>query len=111
MGSGGATYDSSGSIHEKMVTFHEIVIGPRTRHNPYQAELIAISRVLKGLPRGMRGRYVIIGTSNLRVVQAIARLKQQSGQQYIESILPDGADIKSQREYSIDSAGSGSSTQ
>ena len=86
VGSGEATYDSSGSLPGKTVTHHEAVIGPRAHHNPYQAELIAIDFALKALPRGMRGRRVILGASNLGALQAIARPKQQSGQQYIESI-------------------------
>lgn len=86
VGSGGATYDSSGPMPWKMVTHHEGVIGPSAHHNPFQAEPIAMDLALKGLPRGMRGRHVLVRTSNLGAVQAITRPKQQSGQQYIESI-------------------------
>ena len=86
VGSGGATYDSSGTRSGNMVTHHKAVIGPRAGHNPYQAELIAIDLALKELPKEMRGRQVLVGTSNLGAMQAIARPRQQSGQQYIESI-------------------------
>ena len=40
----------------------------------------------KGLPRGLGGRHIIVGTSKLGAVRAIVRPKQQSGQQYIEAI-------------------------
>ena len=86
VGSGGATYDSSGSVLGKTLTHSEAVIGPRTHHNPYQAELITMDLALKGLPRGMTGQHVLVGTSNLGALQAIAQPRQQSGQQYIESI-------------------------
>ena len=93
--SAGATYDRSAVVPGNEITFHRAVIGPRTHHNPYQAELVAIGFVLQCLPRGLRGRHIILGTSNLGAVQAIARPKQQSGQQHIEAIYRATQALKS----------------
>ena len=94
VGSVGATYDSSKAVPGNTVTLHETFIGTRTHHNPYQAELVAIELALNGLPRGLRGRHIIVGTSNLGAVRAIARPKQQSGQQYIEGIYRTAQTLK-----------------
>lgn len=93
--SAGATYDCSGVIPGNKVTLHRAVIGSRAHHNPYQAELVAMGLVLQGLPTGLRGRHIILGTSNSGAVQAIARPKQQSGQQHIEAIYRAAQALKS----------------
>lgn len=95
LSSAGATYDCSGVIPGNKVTLHRAVIGSRAHHNPYQAELVAMGLVLQGLPTGLRGRHIILGTSNSGAVQAIARPKQQSGQQHIEAIYRAAQALKS----------------
>ena len=52
---------------------------------------------LKGLPRGMRGRHVLVGTRDLGTLQAIVRPEQQSGPQYIKSIYRTVQTLKPNR--------------
>lgn len=96
VGPGGATYDSSRAEPGKLVTLHETVIGPRAHHNPYQSELVALELALKSLPRGLRGRHIVVGTtSNVGPVRAISRPIKQSGRMaiYATSVLQNQTSI------------------
>jgi ribonuclease HI len=57
-------------------------LGTREEHNPYTAELVAITYGLNYLP-AIKHRVIVIVTSNKSAAQAIGNPRQQSGQGHI----------------------------
>ncbi|KAI8417239.1 hypothetical protein FOFC_03552 [Fusarium oxysporum] len=62
-----------------------VTLGTREEHNPYTAELAAITHGLGYLPE-IRYQVIIILTSNRSAAQAIGNPRQQSGQGHIREI-------------------------
>ncbi|PNP54013.1 hypothetical protein FNYG_15650 [Fusarium nygamai] len=69
----------------KIIENFSVTLGTREEHNPYAAELAAITHGLKCLPE-MKHRAVVILTSNRSAAQAIGNPRQQSGQGSIQRI-------------------------
>ncbi|KAM5528719.1 hypothetical protein FOXYSP1_19200 [Fusarium oxysporum f. sp. phaseoli] len=98
----------------KIIENFSVTLGTREEHNPYAAELAAITHGLNCLPE-MKYRVVVILTSNRSAAQAIGNPRQQSGQSHIRRIydavgklredgnrvsliwLPSGGELKIQK--------------
>ncbi|OAQ60858.1 reverse transcriptase [Purpureocillium lilacinum] len=64
---------------------HSFTLGLRTEQNPFSGELAAIAQALRCLPE-IRNRSVEVLTSNKAAVLTLRNPRQQSGQQYVDSI-------------------------
>ncbi|KAJ6436766.1 Chromo domain protein [Purpureocillium lavendulum] len=64
---------------------HSFTLGPRAEQNPFSGELAAIAQALRCLPE-IRNRSVEVLTSNKAAVLTLRNPRQQSGQQYVDSI-------------------------
>jgi ribonuclease HI len=66
-----------------------ITLGPRTEHNPYTANLTAISEALWRLAPLPRDRTINIISSDQGALQSISKPKHQSGQAIIKQIYKE----------------------
>ncbi|KAK4059459.1 hypothetical protein Purlil1_14347 [Purpureocillium lilacinum] len=64
---------------------HSFTLGLRTEQNPFSGELAAIAQALRCLPE-ISNRSVEVLTSNKAAVLTLRNPRQQSGQQYVDSI-------------------------
>lgn len=64
---------------------HSFTLGLRTEQNPFSGELAAIAQALRCLPE-IRNRSVEVLTRNKAAVLTLRNPRQQSGQQYVDSI-------------------------
>nr|XP_036584544.1 transposon I factor [Colletotrichum truncatum]KAF6794062.1 transposon I factor [Colletotrichum truncatum] len=68
------------------MTTGSTTVGPRTKQNPYTAELMAIAAMLKSLSKRIRYRAIYVFSTNKAAVIAAGGPRQQSGQQQIRHI-------------------------
>ena len=85
VGAGGAIEIHRSAQSERKIETFSTTIGMREGQNPYSGEIGAIARALGLLPK-VRFRRIIVLTRNKAAVLAIGRPRQQSGQEYIQSI-------------------------
>ncbi|RKL00430.1 hypothetical protein BFJ70_g17447, partial [Fusarium oxysporum] len=69
----------------KLIETFLVTLGSREEHNPYTAELAAITHGLRCLPE-IKYRVIVIVTSSKSAAQAIGNPRQQSGQGHIREI-------------------------
>ncbi|KAM4056517.1 endonuclease-reverse transcriptase domain-containing protein [Hirsutella rhossiliensis] len=80
VGMGGVVRDASHNSPGEALASYSATVGPSDEQNAYTAGLAAIAMTLQCLPAGLRRGGMTIVTSNLSVLQVIARPRQQSGQ-------------------------------
>ena len=83
VGMGGAICDTTttGSSETAPTADYSVTLGPRNKTNPYIAELVAIATALKNLTElPVKNKVITILSNNLSALQALNRLRQQSGQ-------------------------------
>jgi ribonuclease HI len=89
VGVGGTIEDTSCSWYNGERMTFSITLGPRTEHNPYTANLTAISEALWRLAPLPRDRTINIISSDQGALQSISKPKHQSGQAIIKQIYKE----------------------
>ncbi|KAE8552234.1 hypothetical protein EYB25_006128 [Talaromyces marneffei] len=84
VGIGGCTRDTRASGND--ISSYSTLLGKRTEHNPYTAELEAIATSLERIPWQTYQRCIFILSSNRSALSAISQPRQQSGQESIQRI-------------------------
>ena len=68
------------------ISRYSITLGTKDEQNPYTAELAAIAMALKGVPNSLQNQQIVILSRNKGALTAVARPRQQSGQQIIRQV-------------------------
>ncbi|KJZ68825.1 hypothetical protein HIM_11785 [Hirsutella minnesotensis 3608] len=86
VGMGGVVRDASHNSPGEALASYSATVGPSDEQNAYTAGLAVIAMTLQCLPADLRRGGMTIVTSNLSVLQVIARPRQQSGQRTTREI-------------------------
>jgi hypothetical protein len=86
VGLGLAVHDTAGNVLDGAPVSFMVVVGPRTKQNPYTAELAVIAIAMRVIPLYLLRRQVTIYTSSQAAMQAVRQPRQQSGQASLKQI-------------------------